>query len=276
MSISGYGAKGPLRNHPGFGQMLAAFTGVMSLTGEHDGPPLSPGVPFVDMSTGMLAYAGVVSALLARATGKARGQRVDVSLMETTIALLGPSALSWLVAGKVPHREGAGNAKMAPYGPYRCQDGDIMIGAPNDSAWRKLCQALDAAALADDPRFINNAQRTANRAALREVLEGILRKASVKHWFEHIAKAGVACAPINTVDQVLSDEHVLANEMVVEAPKRDGGTMRLLGLPLKLSATPGRPGRAPPALGADTDAVLQRILHLDSGTLHGLHSDGVI
>jgi crotonobetainyl-CoA:carnitine CoA-transferase CaiB-like acyl-CoA transferase len=276
VSVSGYGAKGPMRDHPGFGATSAAFSGIMDLTGEPDGPPLNPGLPFSDMSTGIAAYAGAVTALLARTLGMARGQRVDVSLMETNVALLGPSALNWLVAGKVPHREGAFNRRLAPYGPHRCQDGDIMISAPNDGAWRKLCHAIDAVDLEQDSRFLTNALRSANGAALREALEGVLRKAPIKYWFDRIARAGVACAPINAVDQVLSDEQVLANEMVVHAPKRDGGTMPLLGLPIKLSVTPGRPGRAPPHLGEDTDSVLQRLLGFDSNALAALRGDGVI
>ena len=276
VSITGYGARGPLRNHLGFGGTASAFSGIMHMTGEPDGPPLNPGLPFVDMATGMLAYAGAVTALVARMSGKARGQRVDVSLVETSVALLGPTALNWMIAGLHPIREGAFNQKLAPYGPYHCQDADIMIGVPNDGAWRKLCQAIGAPDLEQDPRFSTNALRSSNRIELRKLLEAVLEKATVKHWFDRLGATGVACAPINSIDRVCTDEQVLANDMVVQVPRRDGGTMPLIGLPLKLSATPGKPGKAPPALGEDTDGVLRRLLSLDDEALATLHRDGVI
>jgi len=276
VSVSGYGSKGPLRDYPCFGATSAAFSGVMDLTGEPDGPPQNPNVPFSDMSTGIAAYAGAMTALIARMLGKARGQRVDVSLVETNVALLGPNALNWLVAGRVPHRQGAYNERLAPYGPYQCQDGGIMISAPNDSVWHKLCVAIGAEALEQDPRFATTEKRAANGVALREALEAVLQTAPVAHWFRRIADATVACAPINPVDRVLSDEQVLANDMVVTVPRRDGGTMRLLGSPIKLSETPARPGWAPPRLGEDTDVVLQELLGMQPAELATLRSDGVI
>lgn len=276
VSITGYGVRGPLRDHPGFGATASAFSGIMHMTGEPDGPPLSPGIPFVDMATGMLAYAGAVTALVARMSGKARGQRVDVSLVETSVALLGPTALNWMIAGQHPLREGAFNQKLAPYGPYHCQDGDIMLGVPNDGAWRKLCQAIGADDLERDSRFSTNELRSRNRVELRKALEAVLETATVKEWFNRMAETGVACAPINSIDRVCTDEQVLANDMVIQVARRDGGTMPLIGLPLKLSATPGKPGNAPPSLGEDTDGVLRRLLALDNDALGTLHREGVI
>jgi len=276
VSITGFGTRGPMRDHPGFGAMAAAFSGIMHMTGEPDGPPLNPGIPVADMATSILAYAGAVTALVARMSGKARGQRVDVSLLETSVAMLAPTAMNWMIAGQQPHREGAFNTKLAPYGPYHCKDGDIMIGVTNDGVWRKFCQGIGAAALANDPRFTTNELRCDNRTELRKRLEAVLEQATIEQWFGRLAETGVACSPINTVEGVCSHEQVLANDMIIRVPRRDGGTMPLIGLPLKLSATPGEPGKAPPSLGEDTDGVLQRILALDNDALATLHREGVI
>jgi crotonobetainyl-CoA:carnitine CoA-transferase CaiB-like acyl-CoA transferase len=275
-SIGGYGARGPLRNRPGYDTMVNAYCGIMAMTGEPDRAPVRAGVSAIDMTSGILAYSGILTALLARATGQAEGQRVDVSLLETGITLVGHHALNWMIAGLVDQREGGHNSRIVPYGPHRCQDGDIMLGAPNDGAWLKLCQVLGAQHLLDDPRFATNSSRCEYPETITAALEAILATAPVRSWVERIAAAGIACAPISTLDQVMADEQVLANDMVVHVPTSDGRTMPLVGLPFKLSATPGKPGHAPPILGEHTDAVLQRLLGLGPDELRSLRSDRVI
>ena len=274
--IGGYGARGPLRDRPGFDTMVNAYCGIMSMTGDADRSPVRSGVSALDMTSGILAYAGVVTALLARATGQAAGQRVDVSLLETGLSLVGHHALNWMIGGIVDQREGGHNSRLVPYGPHRCQDGEVMIGVSNDGVWRKLCPAIGAEHLMDDPRFATNAVRCRNFRAVTAALEAVLTQAPVVHWVEVITAAGVACAPINTLDRVMAEPQVLANDMVVQAPMDDGRTMPLLGLPFKLSATPGRPGHAPPTLGQHTDQVLERFLKLDADARAALRTAGSI
>jgi crotonobetainyl-CoA:carnitine CoA-transferase CaiB-like acyl-CoA transferase len=274
VSISGYGARGPLRGRPGYDMMVNAYVGIMGITGEANGPPVRAGVSALDMSSGMLAYGAVVTALLARANGKARGQKIDLSLLETGISLLGYHALNWLIAGTVDQREGSTVSTLVPYGPHRCADGDMLIGAPTEAAWRKLCQVIGAEALTADPRFASNARRCAHAAEVTTALENVLGTNSVRHWVEALDAVGIACAPISTLDQVFREEQVLANDMVVQAPRRDGTTVPLIGLPFKLSATPGQTGHAPPRLGEHTEDVLRATLGLSAQEISALRAAG--
>ena len=275
-SISGYGAKGALKDKPGYDTMVTAFAGIMSLTGEADGPPARPGVIAVDMATAMLAYGGIVSALFARADGRAAGQRVEVSLLESAIALLSFRGLNYLQLGSVDQREGAGYNSITPYGAYRCANGDILIGAATQANWLNLCRCIDADHLASNPRYGDNAARSANADALRAELEAILATATMDEWLERLEGAGVPSAPINTVDRVLDHPQVRANDMVVSVPTADGGSMELLGNPVNMSATPGRIGAAPPSPGQHNAEVLAEMLGMSEAEVAKLADDGVL
>lgn len=276
VSISGYGAKGDLAGKPGYDTMVAAYSGVMSLTGEPDRPPVRPGVTTIDLSTGMLAYSGALTALMARATGKARGQRVNVSLLESGVTLLGFHAVSWLAKGHLDVREGAGYSSLAPYDAYRAKDGEIMIGAPTEAMWAKACAALGAEPLMADRRFKTNADRCANREALRQEIEARLAAETVAEWTRRLEAAGVATSPINTIDRILEDPQVLANDMVVDCPAPDGTSQRLIGLPFKLTETPGAPGAAPPRAGQHNREVLRERLGLTDADIDALEAEGAI
>lgn len=276
VSISGYGAKGALAGKAGFDTMVAAYSGVMSLTGDPDRPPVRPGVTMIDLGTGMYAYSGAVTALMARERGDARGQRVDVSLLETGVSLLGFHAVSWLAAGHLDEREGAGYSTLAPYGAFRAKDGEVMLGAPTESMWARACQALEAPELIEDPRFKTNPDRCANRDALRVEIEKRLADHTIADWTERLEAAGVATAPINTVDRVLADPQVLANNMVVDCPTPEGGVQKLIGLPFKLSETSGDPGAAPPTLGQHNEDVLMGDLGMNAAEVEALRKAGAI
>lgn len=276
VSISGYGAKGELAGKPGYDTMVAAYSGVMSLTGEPDRPPVRPGVTTIDLSTGMLAYSGAMTALMARERGAARGQRVNVSLLESAVSLLGFHAISYLKTGHVDQREGAGYSTLAPYDAFKAKDGDILLGAPTEAMWGKACAALEAPELEDDARFHDNAARCANRDALRDEIEARLKGRTVAEWTARLEAAGVATAPINTLDRILEDPQVLANDMVVDCPRDDGGSERLLGLPFKLTGTPGAPGTAPPRMGQHNREVLKEALGLSDDEIDALRAEGAI
>ena len=274
-SISGYGAKGPLRNKPGYDTMVAAYAGLFALTGEPDRPPVRLGVAAIDMSTGMLAYSGIVSALLARERG-AGGQRVDASLLESGVTLLGYQGVAWTAGGVLVEREGAGFNRISPYGVYRARDGELLVGAPSDAMWAKLCGVLGASHLMNDPRYASNETRCQHDEALRGDLETLLATADVRTWTDRLETAGVATAPMNRLDQVLQDEQVLANDMVVPAALPDGSTVNLLGLPFKLSGTPGQPGAPPPEPGQHNEMVLVEMLGLSPNEIQALQDEGAI
>jgi crotonobetainyl-CoA:carnitine CoA-transferase CaiB-like acyl-CoA transferase len=274
-SINGYGEKGKLRNRPGYDVMVQAFSGIMSTTGEPDGPPLRVGISAVDMATGLTAFGGIMTALYKRKCGGG-GDWVRVSLLETALSLIGYQAVSTLQAGVLPKREDTGLAVMAPYQAFRAKDGWLQAGAPNDAAWRRFATALGRAELADDPRFLRNQDRLDNRPALLALIEPIIASATVEEWIERLDKAGVACAPMHTMDQVVRHPQVLANDMVVEVETMDGGKQKVLGAPFKLNEHSGVAKRAAPLLGADTWSVLRDVLGLSVAEISALRAEGAM
>ncbi|MGE4044438.1 MAG: CaiB/BaiF CoA transferase family protein [Acetobacteraceae bacterium] len=274
-SINGYGERGPLRNRPGYDVMVQAFSGIMSTTGYQDGPPVRVGISAVDMATGLTAFGGIMTALYSRKCG-AGGDWVRVSLLETALSLIGYQAVSTIQAGVVPKREGTGMAVMAPYQAFRTSDGWVQAGAPNDPAFRRFAAAIGRPDLAEDPRFLRNADRLENKAALLAEIEPIMASATVAEWVERLDKAGVATAPMHTMDQVVQHPQVIANDMVVEIATRDGGTQKVLGAPFKLNAHRGVAMTAAPDVGADTDTVLREVLGLSEGRIADLHADGSV
>jgi crotonobetainyl-CoA:carnitine CoA-transferase CaiB-like acyl-CoA transferase len=201
---------------------------------------------------------------------------VRASLLETAVAVLGHQALGWLEAGVLPAKQGTGSAHLAPYQAFRCQDGHVLAGTPNDAAWRRLCEALEVSSLVDDPRFLDNTLRVQNRAALVEALEARFTTAPVAHWVERLEAARVAVAPIHTLDQILSHPQVLANEMIVEVDGNAGEPVRGVGTPFKLSEGGGTSRRPVPQLGADTTEVMRDLLAFTDAEIARLRASGAI
>ena len=272
-TISGYGAEGPLAEKRGYDLMVQAFSGAMSTTGIADGPPIRCGVSFIDMSTGISLYGGIVTALLAREkTG--RGTWVRGSLLETSVALLGYHAVAWMHAGVMPEKNGSGSGHLVPYQAFRCQDGFMLAGAPNDGAWKRFCAALEWPDLADDPRFRGAVARVEQRDVLIPMLEARFAQHPVAYWVERFEARGVACAPIQTVDQVMVHPQVIANTMRLQASNPDGTTQDLVGTPFKLADGGGIAETASPELGADTEAVLAGTLGLGATEIAALRDAG--
>jgi crotonobetainyl-CoA:carnitine CoA-transferase CaiB-like acyl-CoA transferase len=274
-TISGYGADGPLAEKRGYDLMVQAFAGAMSATGIPNGPPIRCGVSFIDMSTGLALYSGVVTALLARHT-TGRGTWVHGSLMETAVALLGYHAVAWMQSGVLPEPQGSGSGHLAPYQAFRCQDGFMLAGAPNELAWTRFCEALEAPELATDPRFGSNTSRVEQRDVLIPMLEDRFGRKPVAYWLERFEARSVACAPIHTVDQVMSHPQVLANGMRVQARTAEGKLEDLVGTPFKLAHGGGVAETASPRLGADTDAILADTLGLSAGEIASLRATGAL
>ena len=276
ISISGYGDTGPLRGRPGYDLMLQAFTGMMSITGELGGGPIRSGASVIDMATGILAYSGVMTALFARQRGTVEGQHVQVSLLETGMALLGYHLVDHAANGRQPVRGGSGMWSIVPYQAFDTQDGAILAGATNDAAWRRLCQALGLAALAADPSYASAASRIAHRAPLIERLQTQFRSRTTTEWMTRLDAAGVPCAPIHDIGQALAHPQVAATQMVVRATDARGLERHMVGVPVKMAGTPAVAGTAPPYLGQHTDALLAELFGMDTADLDKLRSKGVI
>ncbi|MBN8928192.1 MAG: CoA transferase [Rhodospirillales bacterium] len=268
--VTGYGAAGPMAERPGYDLMMQAFAGAMSMTGLEGEPPVRTGLSFIDMATGLAAYGAVLTALMARAT-TGRGTVVRTSLLETGISLLGYHAVAWLAAGVMPKREGSGVWHLVPYQAFRCADEYVLVGAPNEAAWQRLCAALDLPALAADPRFTTNADRVTHRDALIPLLSARFAEREAAHWVARLEAHRVAVSPINRIDQVLTHPQVLANDMVVQA-----GDARLVGTPFKLAEGGGVAADPPASLGRDADAILRDELGLDDAAIAALRADAVI
>jgi formyl-CoA transferase len=257
-SISGFGQTGPYAQRPGYDLIAQGAAGIMSVTGEPDGNPVKCGVPVSDLSAGLFCAVGILSALHARSrTGE--GQRIDTSLWEGALALsIWETAELW-TTGKAPRPLGSAHRLSAPYQALRTRDGHMTVGGNNQKLWERLCSTIGREDLVRDPRFATNADRMANRPALAAELERTLAARDTADWVDTLLAAGVPAGPILDYEQVVADPHTRAREMVVEMEHPEAGTVYGLGIPVKLSATPGPIRRPAPLLGQHTSEILAEL-----------------
>ncbi len=255
-SISGFGQTGPRRDLPGYDAVVQAEGGLMSITGDADGPPYRLGVAISDIVAGIFASHGIVLALLARErTG--RGQLVDVGMLDSTAALLTYQAGIFFATGTSPGRLGNRHPTIAPYETYTARDGDFVIAVGNDEQWRRFCSAVGLDGLASDPRFETNRDRVTHYDELRPLLAARLLVRPRAQWLEALTAAGVPCGSVRDVGEVLGDPQLAARDMIAHLEHTTAGAIRTLGVPIKLSDTPGAVRTPPPQLGEHTDAVLR-------------------
>jgi formyl-CoA transferase len=274
-SISGYGRTGPLAERPGYDAILQAEGGMMSITGEVDGPPSRVGIPIVDITAGMFAATSILAALHARdRTGE--GQQIDISLFDSEIALMANVASNYLVGGDQPRRLGNAHPNLAPYEAFSARDGWFMLGAANERQWGLLCDMLGRPDMKTDSRFATNRHRVAHREALVDELNRIFSQRDVNDWLADIAKADLPCGPINSLPQVFAHPQALAREMTLESEHPTAGTVRMTGFPYKLSQTPAEIQRPPPRLGEHTEEVLTGLLSYSPEGVASLRDQGAI
>ncbi len=254
-SVSGYGRTGPLADKPGYDLIIQGYSGLMSTTGEPDGPPLRTGYSLVDLFTGMMAYGSIVTALYNREhTGK--GQYVEASLLEGQVAVMSYHAVGYLATGRVPGRLGSGHPSLVPYQAFPSSDGFFIIGCGNDGLWRRLCPAIGREDLIDHPKFQTNTLRVENRAEIVSILSEHMKSKTTAEWVDIITEAGVPVGPINRVSEVVVDPQVLAREMMVDLPHPRVPDLKVPGSPLKLSDTPPSYRRSPPEHGEHSEEIL--------------------
>lgn len=254
--ISGYGREGPLGNEPGYDVMLQAFSGMVSVMGEPDGAMVRATFSPVDLGTGMMAFSGVLAAVIERMqTGK--GVYVEVSLLDTAMGLMGYLAQNYWCSGKLPQRMGTGHPAMAPYQVFEAQDGPVMVGVGNDSQWKKFCPVAGLDAYVDDPRFARNADRVAHFAETVALVQNVIATHTVAHWVGALQAVGVPCAPINNLQQALEHPQIAARHVVGESAHASLGCMPSVNLPISFNHVPRAQRCAPPLLGQHTADILR-------------------
>jgi crotonobetainyl-CoA:carnitine CoA-transferase CaiB-like acyl-CoA transferase len=240
-SISGFGDTGPLGGMPGYDAVLQAMCGLMSINGTPDAGPTRIGIPVVDHLTAYVAFSGISMALLARERDGIT-QRVEATLFDTALSLLVPHAVNWMQSGNTPQLLGSAHPNIAPYDRFKTRDGLVFLGILNEPQFRKFCRCIGKPELAEHPDFVSNAQRLKHRDRLRAQLESVLADWEKAPLCDMLMKQGIPAGPVNTVPEALAQAHTQHRNMVVERPDYKG-----LGLPIRLSATPGNPGDRPPA-----------------------------
>ena len=274
-SITGYGSSGPKAGLPGYDFILQAESGLMSICGDPDGDPMKFGVAIVDICTGLLACNAILAALEARhRTG--RGQHVEVSLFDSSLAMLANVASNHLISGRDARRFGNGHPNIVPYTAYPVRDGMIAVAVGNDAQFAKFAAAIGKPDWPRDPAYATNPERVAHREALDEAIGVVLRARGADEWLALLSEAGIPCGRINSVAQALSDPHTAAREMVRTVSHPTAGEVRMLGVPIRFSDTPASVRRAPPILGQHTEQVLRETLELSEARIAELRAAKVI
>jgi crotonobetainyl-CoA:carnitine CoA-transferase CaiB-like acyl-CoA transferase len=271
-SISGYGRTGPYADKGGYDLIAQGLSGLMSVTGEAGRSPVKSGGPVCDINAGILGALGVVSAYLHRLkTGE--GQLVETSLFEAGIQQMYWQAAIYFATGEVPGPTGSAHILSAPYQAFRAADGWLNIGGANQANWERMCRVLGASDWLEDRRFASNADRMKHLDALVPLMNARIKNRKVDELIKALEAEGVPCGRINSIADVAADPQALAREMVVELDHPRAGRTRALGLPVKLSRTPGKVSRPAPVLGQHTREVLEEF-GFSHAEIHNLVESG--
>ncbi len=274
-SVTGFGQTGPYAGRGGYDYLVQAMGGIMSVTGDPDGPPTRVGVGITDIVTGLYAAIAILAALRHRdATGQ--GQHLDLALLDSQVSWLSYIGQNYLISGEIPGPLGHEHPSIVPYRVFDAKDGPMVLAAANDGQFRRFCQFAGRSELADDERFSTNAARVRHREVITPILEEILRKRTVAEWMNGLVGANVPASPINHLDQVFHDPQVQAREMQLSMKHATNQAIDLIASPLNLPASPVSYRFAPPVLGQHTQDVLKELLGLDADACAQLKNKGVI
>ena len=273
-AASGFGHTGPYSKRPAYDAIVQAMGGIMSITGQPGGPPTRVGSSIGDITAGLFAAIGILASLAHREkTGI--GQKVDVSMLDSQVAILENAIARYTAAGEVPEPIGNRHPAITPFEPFDTKDGQLMIAVGNDTLWSTFCMEIEREELRDDPRFITNPLRTANHKELQPLLATTLSEKTTAEWCRIFDRSGVPNGPINSVDQVVTDPQIIAREMIVEVDHPVAGKTTLPGIPIKLSETPGSIRGPAPILGEHTGEILSDILGYSPEQIEAMEKQGL-
>lgn len=274
-SITGYGSVGPYAKRPGYDVIAASMGGLLNITGPADGPPTKVGVAVTDLATGLYAHGAILAALLQRMqTGK--GQKIDVDLLSTQIASLINVGCNYLNGEKEGKRWGTAHESIVPYEAFKTKNGYLTIGTGSDEQFKSLCKYLDIPHISEDPKFKNNQARVANRTELINILSDILNTETSTHWMELFKAAPFPVGPINKMSEVFEDPHVKHIGLVKDLEHPTGGTVKVVGPPVRYSEAANTARTAPPLLGQHTDEILKDLLNYDEARIDQLREKSIV
>jgi formyl-CoA transferase len=260
---------------PGYDFIIQAQGGVMSITGPEEGEPYKVGVAIADITAGLFASNSILAALYDHQTS-GRGQRIDISLLDSQIAWLANVGSNYLISGEKPLRYGNAHPNIVPYQTFKASDGYFALGIGNDGQWKQFCERTGKNEWAEDYRFKTNADRVENRKILIPLLEDLFRQYEIAHWLFVLESIGVPCGPINSIDQLSDDPQVKAREMVIQVVHPSSGIIKMVASPLKIPTAPVEVRLPPPMLGEHTEQILHDLLGYDQKAVKGLRTAQVI
>lgn len=274
-SVTAYGQDGPYRDRPGYDMVLSAVGGLMWITGERDGNPCKVGVAITDVLTGVYASGAITAALLWRERS-GRGQYLDCSLLDAQISALANIASNYLVAGQEATRWGTAHESIIPYQVFRTKDRPIAIAVANQKLWIKFCGLIEKREWLQDPRFESNPKRVENREVLLPLIDEVMAGKTCDEWMDIFVEAAIPCGPVNNMQHLFDDPQVRHRNMIAEVPHPAIGTLRLAGIPIKYSETPGTIRHHPPLLGEHTGEVLTDVLGYSPDKIETLRNERAI
>lgn len=274
-ACSGFGQTGPYAQQGAYDMIIQGMGGIISITGEPDGPPVRVGTSISDITAALFTTIGVLSALHHRnRTGS--GQFVDVAMLDSLVAVLENAVVRYFATGEAPKPLGARHPAITPFEAFASADGHVIIALGNDTLWAKFCEHVDRHELILDERFRTNADRTENHSELFPILSEIMSQRPTDDWIDALGAIGVPCGPINAMDKVVSHPQVQAREMITRIAHDITGEVEVPGVPIKLSETPGNVDAPAPSLGEHTTKVLTDLLKMSEDEVEQLRRDGVI
>ncbi|MCP4750769.1 MAG: CoA transferase [Proteobacteria bacterium] len=274
-SISGFGQSGPYSQKPAYDMIAQGMGGVVSMTGEPDGMPARVGYSIGDMGASLFSTVAILAALYERERSGV-GQMIDVSMLDSQVAL-GENAISrYLADSRLPKPLGSRHPLFTPFQVFPTKDGYVILIAFGDPDWSRFCRAVGKEEWITDEAFKSNAARLKNYKRFLEEMNELMRMRSTNEWLELLDAHEVMCGPVNTIQDVVNDPHVLEREMIREVEHTQGGTFKVVGTPMKFSRTPCSIGKASPVLGEHTDEILTQRQHLSQEEIQSLRDAKII